>query len=82
MVRSHFDSASRASEMDGVDFGKTASDYARHRAGFPDSFFTKLEQHGVSIQGARVVDLGTGTGTVARELAVRGASRVVGIDPR
>ncbi len=67
--------------MRGVDFGNTASDYARHRAGFPDSFFAKLEQHEVSIRGARAVDLGTGTGTVARELAVRGAGRVVGVDP-
>ena len=76
-----FDPAPRACEMDGVDFGKTASDYARHRAGFPDSFFSKLAQHGVTIEGARAVDLGTGTGAVARELALRGASRVVGIDP-
>ena len=67
--------------MEGVDFGNTASDYARYRAGFPDSFFTKLVQHEVSIRGARAVDLGTGTGTVARELALRGASKVVGIDP-
>ncbi|MCY4566550.1 MAG: class I SAM-dependent methyltransferase, partial [Gammaproteobacteria bacterium] len=67
--------------MEGVDFGSTAPDYARYRAGFPDSFFSKLGQHGVVIQGARAVDLGTGTGTVARELATRGASLVVGIDP-
>ena len=67
--------------MKGVDFGKTAADYAQYRAGFPDSFFAKLEKHGVAFRGARAVDLGTGTGTVARELALRGASKVVGIDP-
>ena len=67
--------------MKGVDFGKTAADYAQYRAGFPDSFFTKLEKLGVAFRGARAVDLGTGTGTVARELAIRGASEVIGIDP-
>ena len=81
MDLSHIDPTPRAREMEGVDFGNTAPDYARYRAGFPDSFFSKLGQHGVSIQGVRAVDLGTGTGTVARELAVRGASKVVGIDP-
>ena len=67
--------------MKGVDFGKTAADYAQYRAGFPDCFFTKLEKNGVALRGARAVDLGTGTGTVARELAIRGASEVIGIDP-
>jgi hypothetical protein len=27
-----------------VDFGKTASDYAKHRAGFPDRFFDRRFQ--------------------------------------
>jgi SAM-dependent methyltransferase len=63
-----------------VDFGKTASDYAMHRAGFPDAFFVRLETFGVGRPGQRVVDLGTGTGTVARSLARRGA-QVTAIDP-
>ena len=81
MVLSDPDPTPTAREMEGVDFGDTASDYARYRVGFPDSFFARLEQHGVPIRGARAVDLGTGTGTVARALAIRGASTVVGIDP-
>ncbi len=81
MDLSNYDPTPRARQMEGVDFGKTAADYAQYRAGFPDSFFTKLERHGVAIQGARAVDFGTGTGTVARELAIRGASKVIGIDP-
>ena len=66
--------------MQSVDFGKAASDYAAYRAGFPDRLWTELEELGVHIDGARAVDLGTGTGTVARALALRGAS-VVGVDP-
>ncbi len=62
-----------------VDFGRTASDYGRHRAGFPDRFFDRLFREGIVSAGDRVLDLGTGTGTVARGLALRGC-RVTGLD--
>ncbi len=63
-----------------IDFGRTAKDYARHRAGFPDRFFDRLMAIGVVARGDRLVDLGTGTGTVARGFALRGC-RVTGLDP-
>ena len=63
-----------------VDFGKTAYDYARHRAGFPDRFFDRLFKDGVVAKGERVLDLGTGTGTIARGLAKRGCL-VTALDP-
>ncbi|XXF78579.1 class I SAM-dependent methyltransferase [Myxococcaceae bacterium GXIMD 01537] len=62
-----------------VDFGKTAEDYSRHRAGFPEAFFERLAADGVLRPGLRAVDLGTGTGTVARGLARRGC-RVTAVD--
>ncbi len=65
--------------MSGVDFGKTAADYAKHRAGFPDSFFDRAAQHGVGLPSQRLLDLGTGTGTLARGFARRGA-RVTALD--
>ena len=34
-----------------IDFGKTADDYATHRAGFPDSFFDRLLTDGLVIDG-------------------------------
>jgi SAM-dependent methyltransferase len=61
-------------------FGRTAKDYGRHRAGFPDSFFDRLQEVGIGVPNQRIADLGTGTGTLARGFAERGC-RVVGIDP-
>ncbi len=63
-----------------LDFGLTASDYAKHRAGFPDSLFDRLRTLGIGVDDQIVVDLGTGTGALARGFARRGC-RVIGIDP-
>jgi hypothetical protein len=48
------------------DFGATSEDYARHRAGFPNSLFERLAEHGIGSRGQCIADLGTGTGTLAR----------------
>lgn len=61
------------------DWSKTADDYARHRPGYPPEFYTRLAELGVGLPGQRIVDLGTGTGAVARALAQRGAE-VIGVD--
>ncbi len=63
-----------------ADFGKTAKDYAQFRAGFPPSLFARLATFGIGSVGQRIVDLGTGTGTLARSFAGQGC-RVIGIDP-
>ncbi len=62
------------------DFGKTAQDYARYRAGFPEVLFEKLSAFGIGASGQRVLDLGTGTGTLARGFARRGC-KVTALDP-
>lgn len=56
-----------------MDFGPSATDYARHRQGFPLSLFERVPLSG------EVLDLGAGTGTLARGYAERGA-RVVALD--
>ncbi len=63
-----------------IDFGRTAEDYARHRAGFPDALFDRLMQDGVTRPGEHLLDLGTGTGSMARGFARRGLD-VTGLDP-
>ena len=67
------------SNATGVDFGRTAEDYGRHRAGFPAALFDRLQAAGEFEAGARVLDLGTGTGSLGRGFARRGCD-VVGLD--
>ena len=62
-----------------ADFGKTAGDYARYRAGYPDWFFERLMRRGLARPGLRALDLATGTGYLARGLAQRGLI-VTGLD--
>lgn len=61
------------------DFGRTATDYARHRAGFPPAFFDRLRAAGIGVPGQFALDLGTGVGTVARGMALNGCV-VTGLD--
>lgn len=65
--------------MSTPDFGRTAGDYATHRAGFPPSLFARLQHLGLGVAGQAVVDLGSGTGSLARGFAARGC-RVVAVD--
>ena len=62
-----------------VDFGRTALDYAHYRTVFPPELFTRLAGLGVGLAGQRVVDLGTGTGVLARGFAAAGC-QVTGVD--
>lgn len=64
-----------------ADFGKTSTDYAMHRAGFPIRFFEILKnRHDLGLSGQRVLDIGTGTGTLARGFAGAGCD-VSALDP-
>jgi len=61
------------------DWGKTSPDYAIYRAGPPESFYEKLLALDVGLSRQRILDLGTGTGVLARQFAKQG-SVVAGID--
>ncbi len=62
-----------------VNWRATSIDYASFRPGPPDELYDRLQALGVGLPGQRVLDLGTGTGVVARAFAHRGFV-VAGID--
>ena len=66
--------------VSGTNFGRAAEDYGTFRAGFPASIFNRLAAFNVGLPAHTVIDLGTGTGTLARGFALRGC-KVIGVDP-
>lgn len=56
-----------------IDWSLTSHDYAAHRPGPPSRLYDMLQLLGVGRPGQRLLDIGTGTGLVAREFARRGA---------
>jgi SAM-dependent methyltransferase len=62
------------------DFGLTASDYGRFRTGFPAQLIERLAVMGAVDPKDRALDVGTGTGSMARLLAAHVRS-VIGTDP-
>ncbi|MEU8920788.1 class I SAM-dependent methyltransferase [Kitasatospora sp. NPDC048545] len=62
-------------------FGSVAAEYDRGRPGYPDELFDELERFwGRGLKGARVLDVGAGTGIATRLLAARGAD-VIAVEP-
>jgi len=55
------------------DWGKTSGDYAKYRDIYPEDFYTKLKGLGIGIKGQKVLDLGTGTGVLPRNMYHYGA---------
>lgn len=62
-----------------IDWGKTSDDYSVFRSGPPTSFYARLKALGVGLEGQTILDIGTGTGVLARRFA-RQQSVVFGID--
>lgn len=55
------------------DWGKASTDYARYRDIYPDIFYEKIINRGLCLKGQRVLDLGTGTGVLPRNMYRYGA---------
>ena len=73
MNKSHIDSGKE------FDFGKTSTDYAKYRDIYPDEFYNKITDLGLCIANQRVLDIGTGTGVLPRNLYKYGG-KFVGVD--
>lgn len=55
------------------DWGRTSEEYAKFRDIYPDIFYKKIVDRGLCIQGQHVLDVGTGTGVLPRNLYKYGA---------
>ena len=63
----------------GFDWGKTSEDYAKFRDIYPAEFYQKLHDLGLCTSGQSVLDLGTGTGVLPRNMYKYGA-KFIGAD--
>ena len=55
------------------DWGRASEDYAKFRDIYPQEFYDKIISRGLCAKGQRVLDLGTGTGVLPRNLYRYGA---------
>lgn len=55
------------------DWGRTSSDYAKYRDIYPKEFYDKIIKRKLCIKGQSVLDIGTGTGVIPRNLYHYGA---------
>jgi len=55
------------------DWGQTSADYAKYRDIYPEIFYEKIIGMGLCTKGQRVLDIGTGTGVLPRNLYQYGA---------
>ena len=67
-------SDSRIDAGKAFDWGRASEDYARYRDIYPDEFYQKIVNMGLCVSGQNVLDLGTGTGVLPRNLYRYGAS--------
>lgn len=58
------------------DWGKTSEDYAKYRDVYPDKFYQSILDLGLCKDGQYVLDIGTGTGVLPRNLYAYGAKWV------
>lgn len=55
------------------DWGRTSEEYAKYRDIYPKEFYRKITDRGLCIKGQKVLDLGTGTGVLPRNMYQYGA---------
>ena len=56
------------------DWGKTSKDYAKYRDIYPKEFYEKIAELGLCVKGQSVLDIGTGTGVLPRNMYSYGAN--------
>lgn len=55
------------------DWGRTSEDYAKYRDIYPQEFYNRIIKRGLCTNGQKVLDIGTGTGVLPRNMYKYGA---------
>lgn len=55
------------------DWGRASADYAKYRDIYPDEFYKRLVDMSICVKGQQVLDIGTGTGVIPRNMYKYGA---------
>jgi len=58
------------------DWGRTSAGYAKYRDIYPKMFYEKIVERNLCVKGQKVLDLGTGTGVLPRNMYAYGADWV------
>ncbi|MGN0593855.1 MAG: class I SAM-dependent methyltransferase [Hominimerdicola sp.] len=61
------------------DWGRASNDYAKYRDIYPQEMYDKILSYGLCMEGQKVLDLGTGTGVLPRNMYKYGA-KFIGTD--
>lgn len=67
MIKSNIDNGKA------FDWGRTSADYAKYRDIYPEEFYSKIHSLGICTSGQNVLDVGTGTGVIPRNMYRFGA---------
>lgn len=55
------------------DWGRVSNDYAKYRDIYPKEFYSRLANMNICVKGQKVLDIGTGTGVLPRNMYEYGA---------
>lgn len=55
------------------DWGRASPDYAKYRDIYPEEFYRRMIEAGLCVKGQKILDIGTGTGVLPRNLYKYGA---------
>ena len=67
---------SRIDSGKAFDWGRTSREYAKYRDIYPEEFYNRIVDRDLCIKGQKVLDLGTGTGVLPRNMYRHGADWV------
>ena len=50
------------------DWGRVSAEYAKYRDIYPQKFYDQIVDRGLCVKGQKILDIGTGTGVIPRNM--------------